>query len=220
MVIHDHSMLDCFLISDSINKSRNQNSMLSLIIKKQSENHSLSLEEHSLNNYLSLQSYYRFSEKEIHMAQPLFEIRNTIKSSLTLLVSKCDKDAKLEYLIKITQALVLTNKAIWKRCQCYLDQDKVACYNKKELPFKCFGFNKVIVETTPEKSPCWLTFSTRCIFDFQSFFIMPLPKELSNVILPHDKEGIALTSKCFSVRRNNIDSFSCNHKGSSGKATS
>jgi len=47
------------------------------------------------------------------MTQPLFEIRNTIKSSLTLLVSKCDKDAKLEYLIKITQHLVLTNEAIW-----------------------------------------------------------------------------------------------------------
>jgi len=94
-----------------------------------------------------------FSEKEIQMAQALFEIRNTIKSSLTPLVSKCNRDAKLEYLIKITQALVLTNEAIWKHCQCYLDQEKVACCNKKELPFKPFGFNKVIVETTPDKFP-------------------------------------------------------------------
>ncbi len=120
------------------------------------------------------------------MAQAFFEIRNTIKSSLTPLVSKCNRDAKLEYLIKMTQALVLTNEAIWKHCQCYLDQEKVACYNKKELPFKSFGFNKVIVETTDPPA------STRCIFDFRTFSMMPLPKELSNVILPHEKEGIVL----------------------------
>jgi len=51
----------------------------------------------------------------------------------------------------MTQALVLSNEEIWKHCQCYLDQEKVACCDKNELPFKRFGFNKVIVETTPDK---------------------------------------------------------------------
>jgi len=120
------------------------------------------------------------------MAQPLFQIRNTIKSSLTPLVSERDRAADLDYLIKITQALVSTNEEIWERCKANLDKEPMVadpgCEGEGNgLTFVRTGFNEVTVETTPDN---WLIFKTLCEIEYEDFSITPFPEELSNIIPP------------------------------------
>ena len=119
------------------------------------------------------------------MAQPLFQLRNTIKSSLTPLVSERDRAADLDYLIKITQALVSTNEEIWERCKDHVIKESTEIYGQNKLFFARFVFNEVHVRTKRDERP---TLETNCEIEKKYFVMTPVPEELSNVLFPRVKK--------------------------------
>jgi len=157
----------------------------------------------------------RPNENEFIKRQPLLQIRDTIKSSLIPLVLERDKDADLDYLIKTTQALVTTNEEIWERCKSYIRCEELGPgkVSGDRLPFYRFGFKKVHVKTSPDTSPQWLRFSTRCTVQLKKFAMTPLPQELRKVILAPLREEVGLVKyreylhTCFLLEETVLVSF-------------
>jgi len=120
------------------------------------------------------------SDKEIQVAQPLLEMRNTTKSSLTPLVSKRDRHADRLF-VKITQDLVFTNEEIWEGCT------KESFYSTmhNKLCFRRFGFNSLNVSNTiTDTHLLLLTLKTISDVERKTFFLALLLKALSTVVFP------------------------------------
>jgi len=135
------------------------------------------------------------------ISQLISQARKSLRKTLTVVAFKCHKDADLEYLVRITHALINSNNEIWGRCKDNLHHKNKQCNQLSDeaaLEFNRVGFHVVEVLPHSNGGKEIIVFHTHCSMQSKTFSVPRFPHLLSTFVpATMNKNGMLNYSQYF-----------------------